>query len=86
MLPILAKYRRDLRILVLDCPPTGLVACTRLDPGSQSLAKSYYDILDEFAQLQIGSFRLHNPWSIFPLVSSHEIMRQDVITSMFTVS
>src|SRR6476646_4213199 len=38
ILPILKKYRPDLRIHLLDCPPTGLVACTQLDPHSNILA------------------------------------------------
>ena len=38
-LPILKKYRPDLRVTVFDCPPTGLVACTQLDPYSDLLEK-----------------------------------------------
>lgn len=36
-LPILASLRPDLQITFLDCPPTGLVAITKLDPSSTVL-------------------------------------------------
>lgn len=49
LLPILTKYRPDLRVHVFDCPPTGLVAISRVDPTSRVLADSYYDIIDEHA-------------------------------------
>ena len=32
LLPILQKYRPDLRVQQFDCGPTGLIACTRLAP------------------------------------------------------
>ena len=49
LLPIVKKHRPDLRLHVLDCPPTGLVAITRVDPASRILADRYYEIIDEHA-------------------------------------
>jgi hypothetical protein len=37
ILPLLRRERPDLRIEVLDCPPTGLVLITNLDPASRTL-------------------------------------------------
>jgi hypothetical protein len=85
MLPILKKHRPDLRILMLDCPPTGLVACSRLDPGSDALARSYHAILDEFAGLALSAFGLARLWKTFPMVSSREILAEATLTSVFTV-
>lgn len=70
MLLILRKYRPDLRLLVLDCPPTGLVACTRLDPGSEILSRNYYTIVDEFAQLELERYGLDQLWNEFRPTSS----------------
>ena len=36
LLPVLKKYRPDLRVQILDCPPTGLTVCTRVDHTSRS--------------------------------------------------
>jgi hypothetical protein len=73
MLPILQQYRPDLRILLLDCPPTGLVAVTRLDPTSTILERSYYDIVDAFAPLSIEAFGLQRLWSQFPLIDTRSL-------------
>lgn len=43
---ILRKARPDLRILSFDAAPTGLVAVTNLDPGSDVLTKGYYPLID----------------------------------------
>jgi hypothetical protein len=37
VVPILARSRPDLRITLFDCPPTGLVVVSRLDPRSRVL-------------------------------------------------
>jgi hypothetical protein len=50
LIPILARYRPDLTIGYLDCPPTGLVAITNCDPASTILRDSYNDIVKEFAE------------------------------------
>jgi hypothetical protein len=49
VLAILKKYRPDVNVIFFDCPPTGLVACTNLDPNSTVLADSYDQIVAEFA-------------------------------------
>jgi hypothetical protein len=48
MLPILKKYRPDLKVYLFDCPPTGLVACTGLDPNSSVLFEAYDRIVADF--------------------------------------
>ena len=40
LLPILKKYRPDLRIHLIDCPPTGLVAITNLHAKNTILSDS----------------------------------------------
>jgi hypothetical protein len=48
MLPILKRYRPDLKVVMFDCPPTGLVACTNLNPESSILPEAYDQIVAEF--------------------------------------
>jgi hypothetical protein len=45
VLPILARWRPDLRITVLDAPPTGLVAITGLDPSSTILRDRHEEMV-----------------------------------------
>lgn len=46
VLPILRELRPDLKIEVLDCPPTGLVVVTNLDPRSTRLAEREAELMD----------------------------------------
>jgi hypothetical protein len=85
LVPILKKYRPDLRVLFLDCPPTGLVAVTDLNPRSEVLRHAYYAILDEFSRLELSSYGLDQLWSLFPTLNSREVMAEDVMTSVFSL-
>jgi hypothetical protein len=86
LLPALLRYRPDLRLLMLDCPPTGLVACTRLDPASTVLADTYHAIVDEFADLDLAAFGLDRLWNLLPMLSSRALLADDALTSIFTLS
>lgn len=48
VVPILRRMRPSLRITLLDCPPTGLVMVSNLDPASSVLEERYFDIVDEW--------------------------------------
>ncbi len=86
LLPILEKHRPDLRIHVLDCPPTGLVAITRLDPASQTLADSYYDIVDEYAGSVMDWNRLRSFWEKLDLVDTRSLYAEpDRLTEQFSL-
>lgn len=59
IVPILRKYRPDLTIRIVDCPPSGLVLVTGLDPANTALQGNYDRILTEFSPLRLepGSVR-----------------------------
>ena len=62
MLPLLRRLRPDLRLICLDAPPTGLVICTQLDPGSTRLSDAYETTLTQWAPVQLSDYglaRLH---------------------------
>ena len=48
---ILERYRPDLRVVCVDCMPTGLVCVSNLDPTSTVLRDRYCEIVDEFAAM-----------------------------------
>jgi hypothetical protein len=79
IVPILKKYRPDLRIHFIDCPPTGLVAVTRLDPNSRVLAEAYHDIIIEFRDLEYTDYGKDRLWTDFPMLDSAKLVqnRQD---------
>lgn len=53
---IIRRLRPDLRVHAFDAPPTGLVAITNLDPGSDVLARAYSDVVTECRDLTLGAF------------------------------
>src|SRR5262249_32903197 len=83
ILPVLKKYRPDLRICYLDCPPTGLVAVTNLDPASNTLLNHFYSILDEYSQLELSFYGLDRLWSLYPTSNSKKIVNGDVLSMVF---
>lgn len=86
LLPTLRKYRPDLRLHVLDCPPTGLVAITRLDPTSRVLADSYYDIVDQHAESVMDTDRLRSFWEELELTDSRPLCSEpDRLTELFSL-
>ena len=85
LLPILKKYRPDLRLHVLDCPPTGLVAITRVDPASRILADCYYDIVDEHAATVMDENRLRSFWEELEMTDSRPLCEEpDRLTMLFS--
>jgi hypothetical protein len=73
LLPILRKYRPDLRVVVFDCGPTGLVACSGVDPYSSVLSENYQNILNEFSPLSLGDFGVSRTWMQYPLIDTRQL-------------
>lgn len=48
LVPILQKYRPDLKITLYDAAPTGLVAIENLNPNHNALEENYDHIIAEF--------------------------------------
>jgi hypothetical protein len=46
---ILLKCRPDLRIVMFDAIPTGLIAVTNLDPSSTILRDQYFSLVQSYA-------------------------------------
>ena len=86
LLPILREYRPDLRLHVLDCPPTGLVAITGLDPASSVLADRYHEIVDQHAATVLDEDRLRSFWDNLELTASRPLCEEpDRLTELFTL-
>jgi len=86
LLPILREYRPDLRLHVLDCPPTGLVAITGLDPASSVLADRYDEIVDQHAGSVLDEGRLKSFWDKLELTASRPLHAEpERLTELFTL-
>jgi hypothetical protein len=74
VIPILKKYRPDLRILFVDCPPTGLVAISGLRKESEVLRSHYYEIVEEFRGAELSSYNREKLWQEYPTLDSRALM------------
>jgi hypothetical protein len=51
VIPILQRYRPNLRLVMASAPPTGVVCVTNLDPTDTTLRANYLDIVKEFGKI-----------------------------------
>jgi hypothetical protein len=75
IVPVLKKYRPDLTILLVDCPPTGLVLITGLKPSSSTLRDHYLEIVKEFREVPNDRSSLDQLFAENVIVSSAEILQ-----------
>src|SRR5262249_43954536 len=67
-IPVLTRYRPDLEIWALNCPPTGLVAIRNLDRMSTTLQDEYQTIVAEYLNLSMSEEALKDFYKTFPVV------------------
>ena len=70
LIPILQRWRPDLRLTVLDCRSTGLVCVSGLDPQSRVLADNYDQIVAEFSAVDLEAFGVQRFFASFQMVSA----------------
>jgi hypothetical protein len=70
LIPILQKWRPDLRLTVLDCAPSGLVCVTGLQPGDTTLRDAYDAICAEFIGFDIRQYGSERFYASFDLTSA----------------
>ena len=85
LLPILKKYRPDLQVRFLNCPLTGLVAISGVDPGSNILSDNYHAILAEFSEVTIEAFGLDAIWNLFPTIDAASMTSEDDMTAILSI-
>ena len=73
LLPILKLHRPDLRVHVVDTPPTGLVVITNLNPKSTVLRHNYYSIIDAFAPMELDEEGMIQLRTMYPMVDSNAL-------------
>ena len=72
----LREFRPDLLIFGVDCPPTGLIVCAKLNSRSTDLMFKFESILSKYRDLSLDDLGLDRLWGIIPILSSREILAQ----------
>jgi hypothetical protein len=70
LLPILQEHRPDLRVQVLDCATTGLVAVSNLDPANRVLHERYDAIVRQYLDVTLQSFGVERFFASFAHVDA----------------
>jgi len=70
LVPILRKYRPDLTVEVLDCPPSGLTIISNLDSENNILIENYEQILKEYLDETIDTYGADKLFEELDIVSS----------------
>jgi hypothetical protein len=78
LLPILARFRPELTVDVLDCEPTGLVMVSGLDPSSTVLRDAYDEIIAEYTALRLEEYGVARFVSELALVQPQDFLRRGV--------
>ncbi|QKC85271.1 class I SAM-dependent methyltransferase [Mesorhizobium sp. NZP2077] len=85
VIPVLRSYRPDLSITMFDCPPTGLVSITNLDPASQALDSAYVEIVDRFSSKDIDREAYDNYWTTLSIEKSREFSTAQHFATKFWI-
>lgn len=80
---ILRDYRPDLKIQCLDCPPTGLVAVSNLDPGNRVLRDKYANIIQTYDPLTLSDTDMPAFIEKCSLFDSDALMSADAMADFF---
>ena len=76
ILPVLRKYRPDLRIRTIATAPAGLCVVRGLDPGSRVLSEKYADIVREFSALDYAGFDSNRDTYLSPCQNDLECVKE----------
>lgn len=77
LVPILRQYRPDLKILLTDAAPTGLVFVTNLDPSSDVLERNYFEIMETFMDLDLEQYGVERLFSEIPVSRARDLVFAD---------
>jgi hypothetical protein len=74
LIPILQEHRPDLRIRYIDCPWSGLVCVTNLDPSSNVLRSHYAEIVASYAAIPNTAASIATVYKSIDLTSAAEVV------------
>lgn len=83
IVPVLKKYRPDLAITLFDCPPTGLVAITNLDPSNSVLSTKYNEIVKQYSDASINRAEYDAYWKDLTIESSKKYLDLESLATKF---
>jgi len=80
IIPILQKYRPDLKLEVIGCRPTGLVIVSNVARSNTVLSDNYDDIVAEFADIDFSGRVVEEFYASFEYTPAAEFLRRSKAT------
>ena len=74
LIPILQRYRPDLKITVVGCKPTGLVLVSNLAPRSRILSKNYEQIVSEWRDVSLQDYGADTFYDSFDYTPAQDLI------------
>jgi hypothetical protein len=78
---MLQRLRPDLEIFGLNSPPTGLIAITNLDPGSQTLSRRYCELLQEYRPIQLHAC-INNYMRALKMMDAEQYIQSELVAKL----
>ncbi|MEM7547659.1 MAG: hypothetical protein AAF367_19200 [Pseudomonadota bacterium] len=75
LIPVLQRWRPDLKLDVLDCRKTGLLVASNLNPQDTTLDDSFDEIMAEFREMPLESFGVRRFFDSFEYVSAEAVIQ-----------
>jgi hypothetical protein len=72
LIPILQRWRPDLRLTIFDCHPTALVAVSNLSPGNRALQEAEAEIHAAFGSVDLEAYGVERFFQSFTMTSAHD--------------
>lgn len=74
IVPILKKWRPDLKLTMLDLRPTGVLCVSKLSPGNTVLQDNYDQIIAEFMEQDIEAFGVERFFKMFKFTEAAKVV------------
>ncbi len=83
IVPVLLKFRPDLKLFFIDCAPTGLVLITNLDPDSVILPNQYWNAVEEMREMDFASTFDDRLFEQVPILASRSLQSNPEDLTLF---
>ncbi len=85
IIPILQRYRPDLKLVATSSPPTGVVCVTNLKPGNSTLRTNYLDIVKEFGLIDNSRAQIEKMYESTKITETADILTEMENTLHFLI-
>jgi hypothetical protein len=76
IIPILQRYRPDLKLVMASAPPTGVVCVTNLKPDDTTLRANYLNIVKEYSKISNNRAAIEGLYGSIEITQTADILNE----------